>query len=289
MTFLVIAACASSPAPPATPPPELTRAPASLAEIARDMIDGRTGALFEVHRFRSFPSSGHAIGRLGRWAETLDALDLDPSSDVARALVVAPYALSTARVVVLEMDATDEAVAAAFARGHGDPLPDAPFPRTLITLDDGEEVAVALVRPRTLVMAPTYVAWRFPELRSATKLPPPDARAAARFFAFEPASSLGATPSWPESVVAAHAEIQLLPDGAAEIRFFALSTSDDQAARDAKFLTKEAHDLLTLDLALFQMELLTPPEFASRGRVVEMKTELLPGDVDWILRFSGGS
>jgi hypothetical protein len=270
--------------PPKTPEPDAS--PENAAEIARDVVRGRAGALFEVRRFR-FHLGGRAIGRLAQWGPSLEELGLDPLMDVDRAFVTSEHALSDGGIAVLEMAASDAEVGGALASGGLTTNAGAAYPAVHVNLPTGESRVVALVRPGLVVVAPTYHESRLDVLRTRSRLPHIPGRAAARFFAFDPASSLGSTPLWPSTIHAAHAELEFNDNGGAVIRFFAESASDAQASRDAEALTKEAHRLLALDLGIFEMHLLDPPSFHAQGRRVIMQTGLLPGDVDWLLRFTG--
>jgi hypothetical protein len=278
-------ACAAPPAPQAIPKPDLGAAPETAAEIARDLVRGRAGGLFEVKRFR-FLTSGAAIGRLALWGPSLTQLGLDPMFDVERAFVTSEHALGDSGIAVLEMARSDREIAAALA-SNGLTDRDGAFPSTQITLPPGTVRIVALVRPGLVVVAPPWQASRLEPLRSRARLPRIKGPAAARFFAFDPSSSLGSMPSWPTSLRAAHAELVFEDNGGATITFFAQSLSDDQARADAQALTDEAHRLLAVSLGLFEMHLLDPPKFQSEGSLVLMKTSLLPGDVDWILGYTG--
>jgi hypothetical protein len=277
--------CAVTP-PPKPKPPPVKETPENAAEIARDIVRGRAGALFEVGRFR-FHTGGSAIGRLAVWGPSLEKLGLDPLYDVDRAFVTSEYALGDSGIAVLEMNKPDRDVAAALAASGLTSNPESAFPATHITLKTGETRVVALVRPGLVVVAPTYQEQRLDVLRTRARLPRIPGRTAARFFAFEPASSLGSLPRWPTTVFAAHAELEFNDHGGAVIRFFAESTSEKQAVADAAALTEEAHHLLALDLGIFEMHLLDPPSFRAEGRRVMMHTGLLPQDVDWLLRFTG--
>jgi hypothetical protein len=264
--------------------PAIVRAPESAAEIARDLMGARTGVLFEVNKFRFHPAAG-AIGTFGKWAPTLEALELEPLYDVQRVFVTAGHAADSVAISVLELSASDAHVARALEEHGGARSPFAHA--TVRPAGATEPYVVALVRPGMVVIAPERLRDRIGALRVPAKLPAPDGRSAARFFAFEPSESLGSMPRWPATVIAAHAEIEFTDDAGAVVRFFADSTSAEQAKRDSEALTKEAHDLLTLDLALFELHLLDPPVFHASGRRITMETRLLPGDVDWILRYSG--
>lgn len=276
-----------APAPPPTPkPPPVKETPENAAEIARDIVRGRAGGLFEVRRFR-FHIGGAAIGRLAVWGPSLEMIGLDPLFDVDRAFVTSEYALGDSGIAVLEMNKPDADIAAALIAAGPTTNPEAAFPATHVTLKTGETRVIALVRPGLVVVAPTYQEQRLDVLRTRARLPRIPGRTAARFFAFEPASSLGSMPRWPSTIFAAHAELEFNDNGGAVIRFFAESTSDAQATADAAMLTQEAHQLLALDLGIFEMHLLDPPEFRSEGKRVLMQTGLLPGDVDWLLRFTG--
>jgi hypothetical protein len=266
-------------------PAGLGDAPETAAEIARDIVRGRTGCLFEVRRFR-FHTSGSAIGRLALWGPSLEKLGLDPLFDVERAFVTSEHALSDAGIAVLEMTRSDGDVAQALAtNGLIDKA--AAFPSTYVSLETGETRVVALVRPGLVVVAPPWQKDRLDPLRTRARLPRVPGKAAARFFAFDPASSLGSMPLWPSSIRAAHAEIAFRGNGGARIAFFAESTSQSQAKHDASALTEEAHRLLAVNLGIFEMHLLDPPSFHAEGKRVVMETDLLPTDVDWILRFTG--
>jgi len=277
--------CAVAPPPKKLPPP-VKETPENAAEIARDIVRGRAGALFEVGRFRFHPSAS-AIGRLAVWGPSLEKIGLDPLYDVDRAFVTSEYALGDSGIAVLEMHRPDAEVAGAISAAGLSSNPEAAFPATHVTLKTGETRVIALVRPGLVVVAPTYQEGRLDVLRTRARLPRIPGRTAARFFAFEPSSSLGSMPRWPSTVYAAHAELEFNDAGGAVIRFFAESTSEKQAAADAVALTDEAHHLLALDLGIFEMHLLDPPEFHAEGRRVMMQTGLLPGDVDWLLRFTG--
>jgi hypothetical protein len=257
--------------------------PHSAAEIAREMIAGRTGTLLEVRRFRFHPAA-HAIGRFGRWGDVVETIGLDPLEDVDRAFVTSAHALDDVSVIVLELAISDDEVREAmFARGA---KADAPFPK--VTLDfSGERRVVALVRPGLLVAVPSWLEDRLRSLTAATALPPPEGQEAARFFAFDPPQSLGTMPKWPDSVISARAEVAFTPVGAARVTFEALSTSPEQARLDAAEMKATTDDLLTLDFALFEMDLLDPLTFTTEGRAIRMETTLLPGDVDWVLGYTG--
>ncbi len=282
-------ACAGAPGGRAAAPvaaAEIEPIPETTAEIAREIVDGRAGALFEVRRFRFHPSAA-TIGRLALFGPAMKAVGLDPIADSARVFVCSSHALSAEGIAVIELERDDRAVAG-LLRAAGAPGPrDATFPWTIVSLPRKERRVVALVRPGLLVVASTAFQRRLDALRVRSRLPRIPGEAAARFFSFQPSWSLGSTPRWPDTIGAAHAELEFTDDAGAVIRFFAESTTEAQAAEDAAALTKEAHALLAVDLALFEMHLLDPPRFASSGRRVTMQTRLLPSDVDWILGFTG--
>ncbi len=264
----------------------LADAPENAAEIARDIVRGRTGCLLEVRRFRFHPS-GAAMGRLAQWGPSLEKLGLDPLFDVDRAFVTSEHALSDAGLAVLEMIKGDAEIARALEANGTPDGARAAFPWSYVRLDGGEARVVALVRPGLLVVAPTWQKDRLGPLRTRARLPRIVGKGAAQFFAFDPASSLGSVPQWPSTIRAAHAELAFRGSGGARIAFFAESVSRAQAAADAAALTEEAHRLLAVSLGLFEMHLLDPPTFRSEGTRVVMETDLLPTDVDWILRFTG--
>lgn len=271
------------------PPPSPSRRPApapeverlASTELARDLIDGRVGVLFHVGRFRFHPA-GAAIGQLGRWGDIVEALGLDPLADVDRAFVTTFQASDLNTVNVLELNANDERVRAGFrALGGSDSS-------TTFDLKNGPDVFVALVAEHRLVSAPVHVAPKVWALGKTEPLPRPEANEAARFFAFEPYATLGSPPSWPSTLLLAQAEIEIVRGGGATVRFEAMSSSDGRARLDAAALTAEARRLLAVDVGLFDLEVLSPPTFHANGRRVLMETQLLPTDVDWLIRFSGG-
>ena len=278
--------CASARSAPTELVPALADAPETAAEIARDIVHGRTGCLIEVRRFR-FHTSGAAIGRLAQWGPSLEELGLDPLFDVERAFITSEHALSDAGIAVLETTKSDAEIASALARSGLIDGSRGAFPATYVKLEDGEARVVALVRPGLLVVAPTWQKDRLGPLRTRARLPRVYGGAAAQFFAFEPASSVGGVPRFPSTIRAAHAELAFNGAGGARIAFFAESASRAQAARDAAALTEEAHRLLSVSLGLFDMHLLDPPTFRAEGSRVVMEAGLLPSDVDWILRFTG--
>jgi len=278
----VLLGCAS-PASRAEPPPAPPAIEPKLAstELARDLIDGRVGVLFHVGRFRFHPAGG-AIGALGRWGDIVKALGLDPLADVERAFVTSFQASDLNTVNVIELNASDERVRAGF-RALGGSATSATF-----GLQNGPEVFVALVGPHRLVSGPPRIASKLWVLAETESLPQPQAKEAARFFAFEPYATLGSPPSWPATLLLAQAEIEIVRGGGATVRFEAMSASSARASADASTLTAEARRLLTVDIGLFDLQVIEPPVFNSNGRRVVMETQLLPSDVDWLIRFSGG-
>lgn len=266
----------AAPTPPPSPPP---RGLAST-ELARDLIDGRVGALFHVRDFRSFPNAG-SIGVLGSWAEVIEALGLDPMFDVERVFVTSHVSSDTAAVDVIELGVADDVIRAAFsalgARGTYAEL----------ELSDQYAVAVSLVAPRRLAVAPKRLAANLPALGRTRALPKPHGKESAEFFSFEPNATVSAPPTWPSTLLFARAEIEILRGGGAAIRFFGESTSVERAARDARALTEEARRLLTLSLGFAVLEILDPPVFHADAHRVVMSCELSPDEVDWLLRIGG--
>lgn len=284
----LLSGCSASPPPEVTPAPRTSDAPrASAAELARSAVDGRTGALIEVRRFRFHPTSASAIGDLCHWALAVQKLGLDPLFDIARVFVAANHALDSTGIALIVPEVSDQVVAHAIGRLDGAAPPGAPYPRAKIDIPGEEPHIIALVQPRLLVLLPERLETRLEGLRSRAELPTPSEDAAAQFFAFDPSLSLGTNPIWPETITAAHAELAFTANGGARIRFFADSTSELQASLDAQALSAESRRLLTLDLKIFEVEILQPPVFASRGRRIYMQSGLLPSDVDWLLRIGG--
>ncbi|NUP07585.1 MAG: hypothetical protein HOW73_16175 [Polyangiaceae bacterium] len=290
ISLLATSGCgASSRATPTAPRAAVAQEDAvSAADLARAIIDGRTGGLFELRAFRFHPTSAEAIGELGNWGEAVKKLGFDPLMDVARVFVVAGHAQDSSAIVVIEPEVDDDAIAVALVKRGAKIGPDVPYPQARIPIRGHGDHVAALVQPRMLVIAPAHYASELPRMRVRAKLPPPSGRAAAQFFAFDPADSLGYNPRWPETITSAHAEIEFTSRGGAVVRFFADSITDAQAQKDAKSLTEEAHRLLTVDLAIFELHLLDPPVFEAQGRRIFMQSGLLPTDVDWLLRFNGG-
>lgn len=273
--------CAQAAPPPAQPAPAPKTEKLATTELARDLIDGRVGVLFHVARFRFHPA-GASIGQLGRWGDIVTALGLDPLADVDRAFVTSYQASDLNTVNVIELNVSDDRVRAGF-RALGGNNSSATF-----DLKNGPDVFVALVGEHRLVSAPTHVAAKVWALGETEPLPRQEAKEAARFFAFEPYATLGSPPSWPSTLLLAQAEIEIVRGGGATVRFEAMSSSEGRARLDAAALTAEARRLLAVDIGLFDLEVLTPPVFRSNGRRVLMETQLLPTDVDWLIRFSGG-
>lgn len=288
LALLAASGCATAPHA-ATQSARLDRgAPVIAADLARAVVGGRTGGLFELKQFRFHPNSADAIGSLCHWADAVKKLGLDPLTDVARVFVAASHALDATGIALIQLEVSDQQAARAITHAGGRAGTGVAFPRTVVSLPGTEQHVIALIQPGLVVVVPKRLEDRLGALRTRAALPAPEKNVAAQFFAFDPASSLGSTPRWPSTIVAAHADISFTSQGGAVIRFFAESTSDDQARRDAKLLTEEAHRLLTVDLAVFELELLTPPKFQAAGRRGFMEQGLLPGDVDWVLRFKGG-
>lgn len=287
-TALMTGACAATPPPMVQSAAPDRGAPVIAADLARAVVAGRTGGLFELKQFRFHPNSADAIGSLCHWADAVKKLGLDPLTDVARVFVAATHALDATGIALIQLEVSDQIAARAITRAGGRAGAGVAFPRALVSLPGTEPHVIALIQPGLLVVVPQRFEDRLGALRTRAALPAPERHVAAQFFAFDPASSLGSTPRWPSTIVAAHADIAFTPQGGAVIRFFAESTSEQQARLDAKSLTEEAHRLLTVDLAIFELELLTPPKFQAAGRRVFMEQGLLPGDVDWVLRFKGG-
>jgi hypothetical protein len=273
--------CAPAAPPVAKPAPAPTTEKLATTELARDLIDGRVGVLFHVGRFRFHPAGG-AIGGLGRWGDIVTALGLDPLADVDRAFVTSFQASDLNTVNVLELNVSDDRVRAAFRKLGGSER------GASFDLRNGPEVFVALVGGQRLVSVPVSVAPKVWVLGETEPLPRPEGKEAARFFAFEPYATLGSPPSWPSTLLLAQAEIEIGRGGGATVRFEAMSSSEGRAKLDAIALTKEARRLLAVDIGLFDLEVISPPVFQSNGRRVLMETQLLPTDVDWLIRFSGG-
>ncbi|MBL8740786.1 MAG: hypothetical protein JNK04_06825 [Myxococcales bacterium] len=273
--------CAQAASPPSPPAPTVKAEKLASTELARDLIDGRVGVLFHVGRFRFHPA-GASIGQLGRWGDIVSALGLDPLNDVDRAFVTSYQASDLNTVNVIELNVGDERVRAGF-RALGGNDSSATF-----DLRNGPDVFVALVGKHRLVSAPTHIASKVWALGETEPLPRQEAKEAARFFAFEPYATLGSPPSWPSTLLLAQAEIEIVRGGGATVRFEAMSSSESRARADAALLTAEAKRLLAVDIGLFDLEVLSPPVFHADGRRVLMETQLLPTDVDWLIRFSGG-
>jgi len=295
LAFLLISwalsgCAATTSARPHEPLPEATshqEPHASAIDIARHIVRGRTGGLFEVRRFRFHPTAASAIGDLAHWAEAVKAIGFDPLHDVDRAFVAASHASNDTGIALLDFEVDDQIVAEALTRVGGRAGPTVPYPRARIPIKGREQHTVALIQPGIVAVVPASLESSLEALRVPATFPARDDKAAARFFAFDPSSSLGSSPAWPRTLVSAHADLEFTKRGGATIRFFGDSTSPEQAARDATALTTEAHRLLTVNLGLFEMQILDPPVFASRGRRVVMESDLLPSDVDWLLRFNG--
>lgn len=260
---------------------------ASAAEIARAMVRGKTGALFELREFRFHPTSARSIGGLCNWAEGVRALGLDPSNDVARVFVAASHAYDDTGIAVIAPEVDDARIEEAIARSGGGLTDGFAFPTVTIPIRGHAPHVAALVQPGLLVIVPNRHKEALEWLRQPAELPPVPENAAAQFFAFDPSESLGMMPDWPRTIVAAHAELEFTARGGAVVRFFADSISRDQAVTDAKKLTDEAHRLLAVDLGVFELHLLDPPLFHAVGARIYMETGLLPTDVDWLLRFDG--
>lgn len=264
----------------ATSTPSPAAAKHASTEVARDLIDGRVGALFHVRDFRSFPNAG-SIGALGSWAEVVEALGLDPMTDVERVFVTSYVSSDRDAIDVIELTIDDPVTRAAFAaigaRGTYAEL----------ELSKRYSVAVSLVAPRRLAVAPKRLAASLPALAGTRPLPKPHGKESAEFFSFEPNATVSAPPTWPSTLLFARAEVEMLRGGGAAIRFVGESTSVERAAADAKALTEEARRLLTLSLGFAVLEILDPPVFQAQDHRVVMACTLSPDEVDWLLRVGG--
>lgn len=281
---LVSPGCAAelASAPPPTSTADRAPRPRGLAstELARDLIDGRVGALFHVRDFRSFPRAG-SIGVLGSWAEVIEALGLSPMFDVERVFVTSHVSSDRDAIDVIELNVADDVIRNAFsamgARGTYAEL----------ELSEHYAVAVSLVASKRLAVAPKRLAASLPSLGQTRALPKPHGKESAEFFSFEPNATVSAPPSWPSTLLFARAEIEILRGGGAAIRFFGESTSPERAVRDATALTEEARRLLTLSLGFAVLEILDPPVFRAQAQRVVMSCTLSPDEVDWLLRIGG--
>lgn len=260
---------------------------ASAIDIARHIVGGRAGGLFEVRRFRFHPTAATAIGDLAHWAEALRAIGFDPLHDVDRAFVAASHASNETGIALIDLEVDDQLIAEALTRAGGQAGASVPYPRATVQIEGQQPHVVALIQPGIVAIVPASLAPSLEALRVPASFPARPQTAAAQFFAFDPSSSLGTSPTWPGTLLSAHAELEFNERGGAVIRFFGDSTSPEQAIRDATALTEEAHRLLTVDLGLIEMQLLPPPVFEPRGRRVVMESDLMPTDVDWLLRFNG--
>jgi len=296
LLLLLFTACSAQGRAFVRPPPLDPNQPRDTAEIARDLVRGRVGALFYVDRFRYHPGASK-ITRLGGWGELLEGTRMDPLADVVRAFITAPTSHADSRVLVLEHAAPDdrvrETIAAIAARsrraGHTPPsIPDddlgiAAAPAWI----DKRWCLVAAPQPGLVVAVPLGRAEDVSRFARAGGLPEPIGREAARFFAFEPGSSLENGPHVPESIAAAQASIVFGPTGA-QLSLEGESSSPEQAAEDAALLTKVVEESLTLNLVVVKMQLFDPVRFRSNGATVRTDVHLSPTEVDWLLGIATG-
>lgn len=273
--------CATPLPPPAPrPAPEV---PVSAAELARGTMRAKVGALLHVERLRAILAAS-ATERLGDWGEIARDLGLDPMRDVRRVFVTSTHALGDRSAIVIDADAAPSFLRAKLAAASGQALVGTP-PRATLRLADGTQVTVAI--GDLIVAVPSWDESALDAFAAPTRLPDPVGDEAASFFAFDLASTLGTLPRWPSTMVAAQAFITLTPGGGGRIRFDGRSTSPEQARADAEALSAEARRLLTVDLKLFDLELLTPPAFSSEAEAVNMTTTLTPEELGWLLAFTG--
>ncbi|MFO0551015.1 MAG: hypothetical protein U0271_21675 [Polyangiaceae bacterium] len=290
LTSICAFAC-STPTPPsrttkATAPEEV---PVNALEAARAAVDGRTGALLHISLLRSILSAESTL-RLGQWGQIAQRLGLDPLRDVDTVFVTSTHALDARSAVVIKTSAEPSYLlskleAAAVESGALLSTPVGDPPRASLRLKDGSEVTVAI--GDVIVALPSYVGFEVDRFAGPVYMPGPFGTEAASFFAFDLSSTLGSIPRWPTELVAAQAFLELDRSGGATIRFDGRTLSHADAERSALSLTQQAHDLLTVNLKLFELELLTPPVFSANDERVEMTTTLSAEELGWLLAFSG--
>src|SRR6185436_8385988 len=100
LLVLALTACSAPARAPVRAAVAPRAVPRDTAEIARDLVHGRVGALFYVDRFRFHPGASK-MTRLGGWGAMLEDTALDPTGDVVRAFVTAPSSHAHDRVLVL--------------------------------------------------------------------------------------------------------------------------------------------------------------------------------------------
>ena len=276
----LLLAC-SVPRPPPAAGPNVQ--PPVAMESARNAIGGRVGVLLHLDRMRSL-TGARSTQRLGSWGLIASKLGLDPMRDVTRVLVTSPHAFSDSSAVVLEVHAPRDFLVGQLALAAG-VAPQGTPPRALVEIEDGVTMAIAI--GDVVIAVPARHGKELDAFAAPMRLPAPQGPEAAAFFAFDLASSLGSMPAWPPTIGAAQSTIRLLPDGSGEVHFEAHSATPISAAQDAAALSAEAKRLLTVDLGLFDMEILTPPSFLPDGRSVKMTTHLSAEELAWLLAFTG--
>jgi hypothetical protein len=242
--------------------------------------------LFHVHRARYSRIASLCRGIYGV-GYLLDAADLDVTLDVDRVYTTSPDTLTLDAAHVFEHSLDRQRSRAAFEavidheEAHASRVDDLGFPAAHISIGTTRRLFAAPT-PQLFVTLPEGEIVGALQLVASGGLPEARGPEVARLGARWPAESVRGV-GFPASLELATMDIELSASGGALVQFRARSRDPAQAAIDAKAMTVNLDDTLTLDLSIIEMRVLGPFEFASEGRYVTARLVLSRDELEWVV------
>lgn len=254
----------------------------TTTRIAKEIVDGRCGALFQLDDLRDRTGAAR-LAELGHWRSLLQRTAIHPLRDVARAFVTSTTVADTSNsALVVDLNISDPKVIERELLRIGEPARESCADLITVTADlDGTAYAIAQVGPRTIAAVPEGKLDQLELFRGAAGLPESNGTAVT-VFADEPGASLGALCAWPATL--SNLEIDLsFSEYGATIDLISTSTSAAQANLDAQALGATVNGLLEVDLLLFEVQVLGPIRCIASGDKVAMFATLGKTELDLLL------
>jgi hypothetical protein len=261
--------------------------PRNAAAIAQSIVGGKVSLLIYAERTRGHPIMAR-LAALNLWTPLLEGTGIDPERDLVRAFITAPRVnAGTEAAAVLEHTLTPDRLEAGIqtlmtrSDPPGTPLDGIGVPAVRVTIR-GQELAVARIDPSFLVVLPEAKARDAARFARTGGFPDPTGDEAAVAVALDPATTLKErhAPPVPPTVRSLQAAVTLLQDGSADIAIDGVSTSPEQASRDADELTSAVERATTLRIAVVKLRMFDPVTFSPEGDHVKALRHVPPEELD---------
>jgi len=284
---LLGASCGSA-EPTASAPAAVESRPKDAADIARQLIGGKVGALVFVERVRGNAAATKFL-QLGSVKELLEGTSFDPMNDIVRAYVTGPSASEKRAIVFAEhtLDAAriDVAVQDMLKKSDSPGVVLEKGPAWRIKVEKkGQSGVVAFIPPRFVVFVPEDLAAGIDRFASTGGLPGPTGSEAAKLYAIDPAVTLRAkgVPPVPPTITAIDADVFLRADGGVNIDATGQSSAE-QAPKDAEQLTQSIGQATSIGIGIFRIPVFRPVVFTAAGDHVVTHHELTASEVETLM------